>query len=344
MEQSKPLLPLPGKRNVLITSALPYANNIPHLGNIIGSILSADVFARYCKARGIQTLFACGTDEYGTATATKSLEEGLSPAALCAKYYAIHKDIYDWFRIEFDVFGRTSTPRQTEIVQEVFSGLWHNGFIEEQETVQPFCSLPAHSSFLADRFVEGECSICHDLGARGDQCDACGSLLDPLEPERGIDSEADKRDPLSGTGWLVNPRCKLDGSTPERRRTKHLYLRLDALRDEIIAWFSSASKEGDWSSNSIAITQAWIDKGLKPRAITRDLQWGVPIPKGLPGLNDEEYKNKVFYVWFDACIGYMSITKQHTDGDNPSGKLWEQWWKNPKDVRLYQFMGKEQIF
>lgn len=344
MGSSEPILPLPGKRNILITSALPYVNAIPHLGNIIGSVLSADVFARFCKARGLQTLFVCGSDEFGTATETKALEEGLEPAELCAKYHALHKGIYDWFRIEFDVFGRTPTPQQTEIVQDIFSGLWRNGYIEERETTQPFCPVPAHSTFLADRFVEGECSICHDRGARGDQCDACGNLLDAFEPERKSDHESEGANPTaSGTGWLLNPHCKLDGATPEKRRTKHLYLRLDVLKDQIVDWFHAASKKGAWSSNCIAITQSWIDKGLEPRGITRDLRWGVPIPKGLEGLNDEEYARKVFYVWFDACIGYVSITKGYTDGDDLAGKKWEQWWKNPKEVTLYQFMGKDNV-
>lgn len=175
-------------------------------------------------------------------------------------------------------------------------------------------------------------------------------MLDPLEP----DSEEDAQAKASGqnqdddvvskaTGWLINPRCKLDGATPEKRKTKHLYLRLDALRDQIVSWFEKASKEGDWSANCIAITQSWIDKGLKPRGITRDLQWGVPIPTGVPGLDEEEYKHKVFYVWFDACIGYMSITKNYTDGDNLAGKNWEKWWKNPENVSLYQFMGKDNV-
>ncbi|KAL1984601.1 hypothetical protein VTN96DRAFT_8903 [Rasamsonia emersonii] len=343
MKTTEPILPLPGKRNILITSALPYVNNVPHLGNVVGSVLPADTFARFCKARGLQTLFICGSDEYGTATETKALEEGLDPADLCAKYHALHKGIYDWFRINFDVFGRTPTPQQTAIVQEVFRGLWENGFIEERETTQPYCPVETHSTFLADRFVEGECSICHDPGARGDQCDKCGNLLDPLEPDSTDNGETQEDDVVKATGWLLNPRCKLDGATPEKRKTKHLYLRLDALRDKIVPWFDKASKEGDWSTNCISITQSWIDKGLKPRAITRDLRWGVPIPKGIQGLNDEDYKNKVFYVWFDACIGYMSITKTYTDGDDLSGKKWEQWWKNPKEVSLYQFMGKDNV-
>lgn len=145
------------------------------------------------------------------------------------------------------------------------------------------------------------------------------------------------------TGWLLNPHCKLDGAPPEKRKTKHLYLRLDALRDRIVEWFHKASKEGEWSANCISITQSWIDRGLKARAITRDLKWGVPIPKDIPGLDAEDYENKVFYVWFDACIGYISITKNYTDKENLAGKNWEKWWKNPDDVSLYQFMGKDNV-
>jgi methionyl-tRNA synthetase len=198
---------------------------------------------------------------------------------------------------------------------------------------------------LADRFVEGECSICHDPGARGDQCDTCGSLLDPLKPEPDANSGNQEEENVvaNATGWRLHPRCKLDGATPVRRKTKHLYLRLDELGDQIVPWFNKASKEGDWSANCTSITQAWIDKGLKPRAITRDLRWGVPIPQDIQGISDEEYRSKVFYVWFDACVGYVSITKNYTDGADLSGKKWERWWKNPDEVSLYQFMGKDNV-
>ncbi|AEO57876.1 hypothetical protein MYCTH_2304594 [Thermothelomyces thermophilus ATCC 42464] len=331
----EPILPQPGKENILVTSALPYVNNVPHLGNIIGSVLSADVFVRFCRARGLPTIFVCGSDEYGTATETKALSEGVDPATLCAKYHAIHKEIYDWFRIDFDVFGRTPTDEHTAIVQDIFSRLWKNGFIEERETTQAYC--PTHSSFLADRYVEGECSICHDKGARGDQCDACGNLLDPLEPDR----DASGNQETKATGWLINPRCKLDGTAPERRKTKHLYLRLDALQPELEKWLQAVEK--GWSANCVSITHSWLDQGLKPRGITRDLKWGVPIPDGLEGLSDEDYAKKVFYVWFDACIGYPSITKTYTDAGNLEGKNWEKWWKNPDEVSLYQFMGKDNV-
>ena len=217
--------------------------------------------------------------------------------------------------------------------------------MEERDTKQPFC--PVHSSFLADRFVEGDCSICGYADARGDQCDKCGSLLDPFEPEpEPVPDSQTEQDPdgdLVGkaTGWLINPRCKLDGATPEKRSTKHLYIRLDTLSDKLIPWFNDAVRHG-WSANAVAITKSWIDKGLLPRAITRDLRWGVPVPE-VEGLDAEEYKNKVFYVWFEACIGYASITKTYTDKEDLDGRKWEQWWKNPEDVELYQLMGKDNV-
>lgn len=175
MGSEKKILPEPGKKNILITSALPYVNNVPHLGNIIGSVLSADVFSRYCKARGLPTLFVCGTDEYGTATETKALEENLTPQQLCDKYYALHSQVYEWFNIGFDIFGRTPTRQQTEIAQDIFLKLYRNGYLEERVTTQPYCET--HKSFLADRFVEGTCPLCGYEDARGDQCDKCGHLV-----------------------------------------------------------------------------------------------------------------------------------------------------------------------
>ena len=301
------ILPEAGKKNVLITSALPYVNNVPHLGNIIGSVLSADVFSRYSKARGHPTLFICGTDEYGTATETKAIEENVTPQQLCDKYNRIHKDVYDWFEIDFDHFGRTPTQEQTDIAQDIFTKLHQNGYLDERETTQPYCEQ--HKGFLADRFVEGECPLCGYGDARGDQCDKCGHLLDPLD--------------------LKNPRCKLDGATPEARKTKHVYLLLDKLQEQVAAWNAQSHETGVWSENGMNITNAWLKEGLKPRGITRDLKWGTAVP--LPG-----YDDKVLYVWFDACIGYVSITATYT-------KHWEQWWRNPENVSLYQFMGKDNV-
>ncbi|KAF2480042.1 tRNA synthetases class I (M)-domain-containing protein [Neohortaea acidophila] len=301
------ILPEDGKKNILITSALPYVNNVPHLGNIIGSVLSADVFSRYCKARGHPTLFVCGTDEYGTATETKAIEEGVTPQQLCDKYYRLHKEVYDWFEIAFDHFGRTPTQEQTDIAQDIFLKLHKNGYLDEETTKQPYCEQ--HQGFLADRFVEGECPLCAYKDARGDQCDKCGHLLDPFD--------------------LINPKCKLDGATPQARDTKHVFIRLDKLQDKVAAWAKESNEKGAWSENGVNITNGWLKEGLKPRGITRDLKWGTAVP--LPG-----YENKVMYVWFDACIGYVSITATYT-------KQWEKWWRNPEQVQLYQFMGKDNV-
>ncbi|KAL8874157.1 MAG: hypothetical protein Q9174_000462 [Haloplaca sp. 1 TL-2023] len=318
MGSTDKILPKPGQRNILITSALPYVNNVPHLGNIVGSVLSADVFSRYCKARGYPTLYICGTDEYGTATETKALEEGMTPRELCDKYAKVHAQIYDWFEIGFDIFGRTSTPQQQNIVQHIFRKLYENDYLMEKASRQPYCEK--HKSFLADRFIEGTCPKCGYDDARGDQCDSCGSVdYEPLD--------------------LIKPRCKLDPEvTPIARDTRHIHLRLDKLQSEIESWSQKASSKGDWSRNSKTITESWLRQGLRDRGISRDLRWGVPIPLDvfLDEREREIYKDKVFYVWFDACIGYVSITANYT-------KDWEQWWRDPKNVQLYQFMGKDNV-
>ena len=322
MTQKDKILPVKGQRNILITSALPYVNNVPHLGNIIGSVLSADVFSRYNKARGRRTLFVCGTDEYGTATETKALEENVSPRQLCDKYNKLHTDIYEWFEIGFDIFGRTSTRQQTDITQNIFRRLYENGYLIERTSFQPYCTGEAgqEHGFLADRFIEGICPKCGYDDARGDQCDKCGSVdYDPLD--------------------LENARCKIHPKVkPVPCETKHMNIRLDELQPAIQEWFEKTCVEGSWSRNGQIITESWLKQGLRDRGITRDLKWGTPIPLDL--FKEEKdraiYKDKVFYVWFDACIGYVSITANYT-------KDWEQWWRDPENVRLYQFMGKDNV-
>ncbi|MGI5101449.1 methionine--tRNA ligase [Treponema vincentii] len=294
----------------LITSALPYVNNIPHLGNLI-QVLSADVFARFCRLRGYTSLYVCGTDEYGTATETKALEEGKTPRELCDYYHAIHRDIYHWFNISFDYFGRTSTPQQTEIVQGIFKDIEKNGFIKEHTIEQLHC---AHCNrFLADRYVRGTCPHCGYEDARGDQCEACGKLLEPTE--------------------LKAPRCSTCGAAPEPRSTKHLYIDLPGIVPQYEPWMQKASKEGQWSNNAVQMTKGWLRDGLQERAITRDLKWGIPVPKA-------GFEDKVFYVWFDAPIGYISITKCFTD---LTGTDWKNWWLEQSDVELFQFIGKDNI-
>ncbi|KAM3212976.1 hypothetical protein ACQJBY_065784 [Aegilops geniculata] len=305
----KAKVPVEGRRNVLVTSALPYVNNVPHLGNIIGCVLSADVFARYCRLRGHNVLYVCGTDEYGTATENKAIEEGCSPLEICDKYHAIHKEVYEWFNISFDHFGRTSTPQQTEICQSIFSKLLDNNWLSENTMQQLYCE--SCQRFLADRFVVGSCPVegCGNDTARGDQCDRCGRLLNSTE--------------------LIDPRCKVCEGIPVVRDTDHLFLELPLLKEQLEKYIDEALATGSWSQNAVRITDAWLKEGLKPRCITRDLKWGVPVPH-------EKYKDKVFYVWFDAPIGYISITACYTPE-------WEKWWKNPENVELYQFMGKDNV-
>ncbi|TVR02699.1 MAG: methionine--tRNA ligase [Spirochaetaceae bacterium] len=290
----------------LITSALPYVNNIPHLGNLI-QVLSADVFARFCRLRGYETLYICGTDEYGTATETRAREEGISPKELCTRYYEIHSEIYRWFNISFDHFGRTSAPNHTEITQHIFQKLHENGYVVEREIEQLYSE--ASQMFLADRYVRGTCPHCGYADARGDQCENCGKLLDPSD--------------------LIDPRSLIDNTRPVMKTTRHLYIDLPKIRPRLEVWLKVAAEEGRWARNAVQMTQAWIRDGLKERAITRDLKWGIPVP--LDG-----FREKVFYVWFDAPIGYISITASLTDN-------WEAWWRNPEQVDLFQFIGKDNI-
>eukprot|EP00741_Cyanophora_paradoxa_P012558 tig00020614_g12135.t1 len=303
-----PRKPQAGRRNVLVTSALPYVNNVPHLGNIIGCVLSADVFARYCRLRGYNVIYMCGTDEYGTATETKAQEMGVSPKQICDHYHAIHRDIYQWFDIAFDNFGRTSHPKQTVIAQDIFKKLEAKKLLLEQSMEQLFCDKGCNK-FLADRFAEGTCPFCNYADARGDQCDACGKLMNPAE--------------------LKNPRCKTCGKPPVLRSTQHLFLDLPTISPRLKEWIDSASVKGFWSANSLQLTQAWIRDGLKPRCITRDLKWGIPVP-------NERFQDKVLYVWFDAPIGYISITADYTED-------WQKWWQSPEEVELFQFMGKDNV-
>ncbi|XP_008318853.1 methionine--tRNA ligase, cytoplasmic isoform X2 [Cynoglossus semilaevis] len=306
-ERQQPILPEKDKRNVLVTSALPYVNNVPHLGNIIGCVLSADVFSRYGRMRGWNLLYVCGTDEYGTATENKAREEGLTPQQICDKYHAIHANIYKWFQIEFDFFGRTTTEKQTEIAQNIFWRLHEHGFLMEDTVEQLRCEKCQR--FLADRFVEGICPHCRYPEARGDQCDKCGRLINAVE--------------------LGEPQCKVCKQTPVIRSSKHLFLDLPKLEAQLEQWLETSTGTGDWTTNAKQITRSWLRDGLKPRCITRDLQWGTPVPH-------PDFKEKVFYVWFDAPIGYLSITANYTD-------QWEKWWKNPEQVELYNFMAKDNV-
>ncbi|MFH2129542.1 MAG: methionine--tRNA ligase, partial [bacterium] len=292
----------------LITSALPYVNNVPHLGNIIGCVLSADVYARFCRSRGYETLYICATDEYGTATENKAREEGMTPKEICDKFHVLHRDVYEAFNISFDYFGRTSDADHTEVTQSIFRELDEKGLIDEQETDQTYCEHD--QMFLADRYVVGRCPFCGFEEARGDQCDKCGKLLQPTE--------------------LLDPKCQICQQTPSRKRTRHLYINLPKLESRLKVFHEKSRANGNWSNNAISVTRGWLNNGLLPRPITRDLKWGIPVPR--PG-----YENKVFYVWFDAPIGYISATKSARPDS------WKEWWQDPEHTQLYQFMAKDNI-
>ena len=313
------ILPLQNKRNILITSALPYVNNVPHLGNIIGCVLSADVYARYCRNMNYNVLYICGADEYGTATEMKARQENKTPREICDKYFEIHKQVYKWFNISFDYFGRTSAENpkksknwpQTKIAQQIFIDVLKNDNLEEINGKQLYSS--DLDTFLADRYVRGICPFCNYDEADGDQCDNCGKLLSPVN--------------------LIQPYYKLNKNYKlEVKPTNHLYISLDKLQPELNKWFQSV--KSNWTNNSISITNNWLNVGLKPRCITRDLKWGTPVPDS--DKYNDKYKDKVFYVWFDAPIGYLSITANYTDD-------WELWWKNPDNVELVQFMAKDNV-
>ncbi|WVQ96488.1 methionine-tRNA ligase [Kwoniella sp. CBS 9459] len=318
-----PVLPKDGERNVLVTSALPYVNNVPHLGNIIGSTLSADVFARFCRTLNVPTIYICGTDEYGTATETKALEEGVTPLELCTKFHQLHTEVYKWFEIGFDKFGRTSTPEHTKITQEVYLSLHKNDLFRLETSDQTYCE--DDKLFLADRFVEGTCPQCGYDDARGDQCDKCSlTYSSPTE--------------------LINPRCKRNKTHKlSVRPSTHACVRLDLLQPRLEEWLQKARVKGHWGSNAVITAQGEIVEprmlgdGLRPSAVTRDLKWGVEVPKTGNEEEDKAMEGKVIYVWFDAPIGYPSITAAYTD-------QWEKWWKNPDNVDLYQFMGKDNVY
>ena len=311
--KNKPILVENSKNNILITSALPYVNNVPHLGNIIGCVLSADVFARFMRLMGENVLYVCGTDEYGTATETTAIKEKCTPQELCDKYHSIHKKIYEWFNIDFDYFGRTTTELHSQITQEIFLSLQKNDCIKKIQIEQFRCNKC--NIVLSDRFVYGTCyhGDCKYEQARGDQCDKCGKLCNALE--------------------LINPRCKMCGQSPEKFKSYHYFLNLPGVEEKLRAWIDKTSVEGNWTQNSRAITRGFINEGIKERCITRDLKWGVKVPG-----DDPDMKEKVFYVWFDAPIGYISITANFVGKDN-----WRKWWQNPENVKLYQFMGKDNV-
>jgi methionyl-tRNA synthetase len=304
----------------LITSAIPYINGIKHLGNLVGSQLPADLYARYLRGRGHEVLFLCATDEHGTPAELAAAKAGKPVDVFCAEMHAVQSAIAQGFRLSFDHFGRSSSPQNHRLTQHFAGRLADAGLISEVSEKQVYSNFDKR--FLPDRYIEGTCPNCGYDKARGDQCENCTKQLDPTD--------------------LINPRSAVSGSTDlEVRETKHLYLRQSAMRGQLQDWIDSKT---DWPILTTSIAKKWLNDGdgLQDRGITRDLFWGVPVKRGTeewPGM-----EGKVFYVWFDAPIEYIACAQEWQDAGK--GSDWERWWRTDKgaaDVRYTQFMGKDNV-
>ncbi|WP_108815345.1 methionine--tRNA ligase [Loktanella sp. Alg231-35] len=304
----------------LITSAIPYINGIKHLGNLVGSQLPADLYARYLRQRGHEVLFLCATDEHGTPAELAAAKAGKPVAEYCAEMHAVQAKIAEGFRLSFDHFGRSSSPQNHTLTQAFAGRLEEIGLIREVTENQVYSV--ADGRFLPDRYIEGTCPNCGFESARGDQCDNCTKQLDPTD--------------------LINPYSTISGSTElEVRETKHLYLRQSQMRAQLAAWIDSKK---DWPILTTSIAKKWLNDGdgLQDRGITRDLDWGIPVKKGdadWPGM-----EGKVFYVWFDAPIEYIACAQEWEDAGK--GTDWARWWRTDKgadDVTYTQFMGKDNV-
>ena len=289
----------------LVTAALPYANGGVHIGHLAGVYVPADIYVRYLRLKKREVLFICGSDEHGVPVTIRARKEGCTPQEVVDRYNKIIRESFEGFGISFDFFGRTTSEVHKKTASDFFRTLYDKGEFVEQESEQ-YYDEEAHT-FLADRYITGECPHCHAEGAYGDQCEKCGTALSPTE--------------------LINPRSTVSGSKPVLRKTKHWYLPLDKHQQWLKPWITKEHTE--WRPNVMGQCKSWFDMGLKPRAVSRDLEWGIPVPvEGADG--------KVLYVWFDAPIGYISNTKELLPND------WEKWWKSD-DTRLIHFIGKDNI-
>ncbi len=292
-------------KRTLITAALPYTNGPVHIGHLAGVYVPADIYARYLRLSGRDVLFVGGSDEHGVPITLKARAEGVTPQDIVDRYHKLIKESFEQLGISFDIYSRTTSDIHSETASEFFRRLYDNDQFIEQSSEQLYD--PEAKQFLADRYVTGECPHCHNPKAYGDQCEACGTSLNATD--------------------LINPRSTISGATPELRPTRHWYLPLDRWEQRLRSWILDGHKE--WKSNVYGQCKSWLDMGLQPRAVSRDLSWGVPVPvEGADG--------KVLYVWFDAPIGYISNTKELLPD------TWEQWWKSD-DSRLIHFIGKDNI-
>ncbi|MGI9015835.1 MAG: methionine--tRNA ligase [Euzebya sp.] len=296
----------------LITSALPYINGVKHLGNLVGSMLPADVYARYLRSQGHEVLAICATDEHGTPAELAAMEAGQSVQEYCDEQHQIQKDLGDRFGLSWDHFGRTSRSQNHVRTNHFADTLAANGYLEER-TIQQVYS-PSENRFLPDRYVTGTCPHCGYERARGDQCENCGRLLDPAD--------------------LIDPRSTVTGATDlELREAKSVFLLQSKLEPEVRAWIEG---NDHWPNLPRSIALKWLEEGLHDRDITRDLEWGVPVNR--PGL-----EHKVWYVWFDAPIGYISATEEWADEDPTGARDWRSWWFDSGDVTYTEFMGKDNV-
>jgi methionyl-tRNA synthetase len=291
-----------------ITAALPYANGPVHIGHLAGCYLPADIYARYLRGIGKDIAFVCGSDEHGVAITLKARQEGVTPQQLVDKYHGMIKKAFEDFGISFDIYSRTSSPEHHQTASDFFKVLYDKGVFEKRTSKQYYDTQ--YKQFLADRYIFGECPNCHYPNAYGDQCENCGTSLDPKD--------------------LINPKSRLSGETPELRETEHWYLPLQNYEEWLKKWILEEHK--DWKTNVIGQCKSWLTQGLHERSITRDMDWGVPVP--LPGA-----EGKVLYVWLDAPIGYITATKQWAAREN---KDWKPYWES-EDTRLIQFIGKDNI-
>lgn len=292
-------------KRTLITAALPYANGPVHIGHLAGVYIPSDIYARYLRLRGEEVLFVCGSDEHGVPIAIKAKKEGVTPQDIVDRYDGIIRQSFADFGITFDIYGRTTSPTHRELASSIFRTIYDKGGFIEEESEQYYD--PEAKQFLADRYITGTCPRCQNERAYGDQCESCGSTLNPTD--------------------LIHPKSAISGATPELRKTKHWYLPLDKHEPFLKQWILEEHKE--WKSNVYGQCKSWLDGGLQPRAVSRDLDWGIPVPV-------EGAEGKVLYVWFDAPIGYISNTKELLPDS------WEKWWKSD-DTRLLHFIGKDNI-
>ena len=291
-------------KRFLITSALPYANGPIHIGHLAGVYVPSDIYTRYLRAKGKDVISICGSDEHGVPITLKARNEGVSPQVIVDKYHSLNKRSFEKFGIDFDIYSRTSTKIHHKTASEFFKKLYDNGDFIEQETEQYYDNEA--NQFLADRYITGTCPHCGNENAYGDQCEKCGTSLNATD--------------------LINPKSTISGSEPVRKKTKHWYLPLDKYEPFLKKWILEDHK--NWKTNVYGQCKSWLNTGLQPRAVSRDLNWGVPLP-----IDNSE--GKVMYVWFDAPIGYISATRELTDE-------WEKYWKDP-DTKMVHFIGKDNI-